>query len=79
LGIFERLDADVLLHHFLVKARHGDGDEGAADEMLPEVVTFGRIPGPNLGELFIFEVGPELSPGKIHLLLEGVDTNHQGQ
>ena len=52
---------------------------GSNVSSIPEVVAFGRIPRPNLGELLIFEVCPELSPGNIHLLLEGVDTNDQGQ
>ena len=39
----QRLAREVLLHHILIQARHGDGDEHAADDLLQEVAVVAPV------------------------------------
>ena len=39
----QRLAREVLLHHILIQARHGDGDEHAANDLLQEVAVVAPV------------------------------------
>ncbi len=44
----KRFTAQVLLHHVLIEARHNNGDKGAAEELLEEIILFMPVPEKDL-------------------------------
>ena len=44
LGVFDVAAAEVLLHHILVKSRHGHANKYAAEKVLEEIIP--RLPVP---------------------------------
>ena len=43
LGVAQRAAGQVLLHHVLVEPRHDDDDEGAAEQLFPEIRAAGPV------------------------------------
>jgi len=68
---------EVLLHHVLVEACHGDGDEHAADDLFPEVLAGGGVGFEDAGVAVLGRALEQLGVADVELFEYG-HHGHQG-
>ena len=78
----QRLAREVLLHHILIQARHGDGDEHAADNLLQEVAVVAPVgveDGAAVGAVLAHggHLRPYIAEGAAHVAHDHHNRNNQ--
>ena len=78
----QRLAREVLLHHVLIQARHGDGDEHAANDLLQEVAVVAPVgveDGAAVGAVLAHSghLRPYIAEGAAHVAHDHHNRNNQ--